>query len=183
MSAMSEFEPRRREYPEEDFLRLFVQAEPTLLRAIMSLVPNQADARDVLQETATALWAKRDEYDSSRPFAVWACGFALNQARVFLRSESRRRARLGTVAEDLLAARREELMSASDARREHLHACLHDLPVRQRELVRGYYFEERTVAELAARTGNSIEAIYKALQRIRAALLTCVERKLQAESA
>lgn len=180
---MSEFEPDCRDSSEGDFLRLFVQAEPQLLRAIMAIVPNPADAHDVLQETATALWAKRDAYDSTRPFAVWACGFALNRARMFLRSEARRRARLGLVAEDLLAARREELTQAFDARRKHLEACLDALPAGQRELVRGYYFEEHSVEALAARVGNTTDAVYKSLQRIRAALLTCIERKLKWEGA
>lgn len=177
---MTDSEPSR-DAAEDQFLRLFVQAEPALLRAIMSLVPNPADARDVLQETASALWMKRAEYDPARPFAVWGCGFALNQARMFLRSESRRVARLGAVAEDLLAARREELAGELDARREHLRTCLDALPVPQRELVRGYYFEERRVDELAARDGSTTDAVYKALQRIRAALLRCVERKLGEE--
>lgn len=180
---MSEFEPDCRENPEGDFLRLFVQAEPQLLRVIMAIVPNPADARDVLQETATALWAKRDAYDSGRPFAVWACGFALNQARMFLRSEARRRARLGLVAEDLLAARREALTPEFDARRKHLEECLQALPAGQCELVRGYYFEEHSVEALAARIGTTTEAVYKSLQRVRAALLACIERKLKWDGA
>ncbi|MBL8829999.1 MAG: sigma-70 family RNA polymerase sigma factor [Planctomycetaceae bacterium] len=168
---------------EDWFLRQFVQAERELLRAIMSLVPNPVDARDVLQEATVALWAKRAEYDPTRPFAIWACGFVLNQARMFLRSEARRRARLGAVAEDLLAARREELASDLDARRDHLQACLDALPSTQRKLVRGYYFEELSVNELATRVDGTVEAIYKALQRAHAALLQCVERKLRMERA
>lgn len=168
---------------EDRFLRLFVQAERELLRAIMSLVPNPADARDVLQETAAALWNKRADYDPARPFAVWACGFALNEARIFLRAETRRRARLGAVAEDLLAARRQELAGELDTRKDYLRDCLDTIPATQRELVRGYYFGDQSVDELAARTGRTSDAVYKALQRIRATLLACVERKLGAESA
>jgi RNA polymerase sigma-70 factor, ECF subfamily len=167
---------------QDRFLQHFVQAEPSLLRAIMSLVPNPVDARDVLQEAAVALWAKRNEYDPTRPFAVWACGFVLNEARMFLRSESRRRARLGAVAEDLLAARREELIDELDARREHLKACLDALPMTQRVLVRGYYFEEQSVKSLAEQVGMTAEGIYKALQRARGTLLQCVERKLSTEN-
>jgi RNA polymerase sigma-70 factor (ECF subfamily) len=168
---------------EDRFLRLFVQAERELLRAIMSLVPNPVDARDVLQEATVALWAKRAEYDPTRPFALWACGFVLNQARMFLRSEARRRARLGAVAEDLLVARREEFASELDARRDHLRACLDALPTAQRELVRGYYFEELSVNDLAMRVDGTADAIYKTLQRARAALMQCVERKLRMENA
>ncbi len=93
---------------DDRFLRLFVQVERDLLRAIMTLVPNPVDVRHVLQEAAVALRAQRAEYDASRPSALRACGFVLNQARMFLRSKAWRRARLGA-AEDLPAARRREL--------------------------------------------------------------------------
>lgn len=164
-------------------MRLFLQAERELLRYVMAIVPNVTDARDVVQETALALWRQIDRYDPSRPFIPWACRFALNEARMFLRTESRRRRR--HLAEDvvhLLEARRIEVADDLDARRRHLATCVEALPERQRSVVQGYYFEDETVEALAARLGKTLDAIYKALQRIRLALQQCVERKLIAEA-
>ena len=42
----------------KDFIRLFLEAEKDLLRYVMVLIPNVADARDVVQEAAVALWDK-----------------------------------------------------------------------------------------------------------------------------
>ena len=64
----------------EHFLRLFLQVERELLRYVMALVPNVSDARDVVQETAIALWQKFDQYDPERPFVAWASRFAMNEA-------------------------------------------------------------------------------------------------------
>jgi RNA polymerase sigma-70 factor (ECF subfamily) len=166
----------------EQFMRLFLAAERELLRYVMALVPNVSDARDVVQETAVALWRASAKYDPAKPFVPWACRFALNEARLYLRSESRRRRLIEEDVAAMLDERRVDLASALDARREHLRDCLGRLPEEQRRLVRGYYFEEQSIDALAASLGRGAEAVYKALQRTRQALQQCIERKLQTES-
>jgi RNA polymerase sigma-70 factor, ECF subfamily len=46
---------------------------------VAPLVPNVADAEDIVQQTAIALWEKFDAYDPAQPFTPWACRFALNK--------------------------------------------------------------------------------------------------------
>lgn len=58
-------------------MRLLLQAERALLRYVMALVPNVTDARDVVQETAAALWQAADKLDPGKPFVPWACRSAL----------------------------------------------------------------------------------------------------------
>lgn len=161
------------------FMRLFLEAERELLRYVMVLVPNVSDARDVVQETAVALWQAREKYDPARPFVPWACRFALNEARMHLRTESRRRRWLDEDVAALLEERRVELSLTLDLRREHLQECLTRLPEAQHRLVRGYYFDEQSIEALATSVGRGAEAIYKSLQRIRLALHQCIERKQQ----
>lgn len=165
----------------EQFRRLFVQAERELLRYVMALVPNVNDARDVVQETAVALWEAIDKYDPARPFTPWACRFGLNQARLFLRSEGRRRRRVDAEVAELLQARRIEIAPQLDARRQYLGDCLENLPAEQRQLVRDYYFHGDAIELVAARLGRSTDAAYKSLQRIRQALQRCIERKQHRE--
>jgi RNA polymerase sigma-70 factor, ECF subfamily len=166
---------------QEQFMRLFLQSERELLRYVMVLVPQVSDARDVLQETAVALWRKAGEYDPAKPFLPWASRFALNEARMFLRSQARRRALEDDIAE-LLAEERLALAPQLDRRREHLADCLSRLDNDQRALVRSYYFEERDVNALAAAQGRTVDWAYKSLQRIRRALHHCISRKLRLEA-
>ena len=169
--------PRVSPLSHEQFMRLFLQSEREILRYVMAIVPNVADARDILQETALALWKAIDKYDPERPFIPWACRFALNEARMFLRTEGRRKR---FIREDLVAmleARRIEMAPQLDARREHLRECLDQLPADQRSLVRGYYFDDETVPAIAERLARTVEAVYKSLQRIRQALEACIGRK------
>jgi RNA polymerase sigma-70 factor (ECF subfamily) len=161
----------------EQFMRLFLQSEREILRYVMAIVPNVADARDILQETALSLWKAIDQYDPERPFIPWASRFALNQARMFLRAEGRRKRFIREDLVTMLEARRIEIAPQLDARREHLRECLDHLPADQQSLVRGYYFDDETVPAIAERLSRTVEAVYKSLQRIRHVLEACIGRK------
>ena len=52
----------------DDFLRLLLKSEREILRYVMVLVPQAADAQEVFQETAVALWKQIDKYDPAQPF-------------------------------------------------------------------------------------------------------------------
>lgn len=174
-------EPNPRICTHKDFIRLFLEAEKDLLRYVMVLIPNVADARDVVQETAVALWDKIDRYDPAKPFAPWACRFALNEAKMFLRKKSRQY-RLADEVVNLLEIERMENADQLDARKYFLRECLKTLPSKNAELVHEYYFNELSVEELGKHFERSVEAVYKTLQRVRQALHACIENKLQLEA-
>jgi RNA polymerase sigma-70 factor (ECF subfamily) len=161
----------------ERFMRLFLEHEPQILRAVLVLVPQRADARDIVQETAVALWQHFSEYDPARPFVNWALGFARIQVRRFLRSGARRTA-LSENAAALIESAQDERAASQERRDAALRECLAEMPQQSRAILEGYYFEERTVEALAASHGRTVEATYKTLQRLRAALLDCINGKL-----
>ena len=165
----------------QQFILLFSQAEGELMRYLMALIPNAADARDVLQETAVALWQTIEKYDPGQPFVPWACRFALNKARQHLRTETRRRRLFEEDVASLIATRRLEVSLDLETRREYLGECLRRLSEEQQRMVRGYYFEDQSIGTVAKDHGLSVEAVYKSLQRIRGALMACIDRKTQSE--
>ncbi len=176
-------QPASRPADQQEFLRVFLANEREILRYVVALVPNLADAQEIVQETAVVLWEKFGEYDSARPFAPWACRFALNIARQWMARRRRWLAFLeGGLAEEL-ALRREQLRPEFDARLAHLGQCLQKLPEDQRQLVDGYYFRQHKVDELAERAQRTTEGVYKSLQRIRRQLRQCIERSLREEAA
>ena len=160
----------------ERFMRLFLANELAIMRAVLVFVPQRADARDIVQEVAVALWRHFHRYDANRPFINWAYGFARIEVQRFLRARQQRTA---------LTLRAAEALEASDAahaarfaeRERHLSECREVLPPTHRALIDGYYLEEASIETLASRHNRSIEATYKMLQRIRNALLECIERK------
>jgi RNA polymerase sigma-70 factor (ECF subfamily) len=83
-----------------DFLRLYVEHEPSLRGFVRSLVPTLEDANDVMQEAAMALWKRFGSLEAPENFRRWAFGVARLEALEFLRKKSRDRHVFG---EDLLA--------------------------------------------------------------------------------
>ena len=160
----------------ERFMRLFLAHEPAILRSVLVFVPQRHDARDIVQETAVALWRNFGELDPARPFVNWACGFARMEVRRFLR-RSQRRAVLSEQAVVALLATEQAEAGWLAERERHLPECREQLPTEHRRILDGYYIDESSVGVLAERHGRSTEGIYKLLQRTRQALVDCMERK------
>ena len=68
-----------------------------------------------------------------------------------------------------------------ERRLKHLEACLGKLASGQRSLVEAYYYERTGIEPLAERSGRTVAATYKMLQRIRQALQLCVESRARTE--
>lgn len=168
---------------QQRFLSLFLRSEREIFRYVSALVPNVTDAEDIVQQTAIALWEKFDLYDSAQPFAPWACRFALNKARQWIERRQRWQALLESGLAEELVQRREALLPEIEVRLSHLERCLGKLPKDHRELVEGYYYHRTGIEALSENCGRTVEATYKTLQRIRQALLVCVDRAGGAEGA
>jgi RNA polymerase sigma-70 factor (ECF subfamily) len=168
---------------QQRFLSLFLRSEKEIFRYVAALVPNIADAEDIVQQTALALWEKFDAYDPALPFTPWACRFALNKARQWMERRQRWQTLLQEGLAQEVAQRREELRPELECRLRHLESCLAKLPEEQRSLVEGYYFRRVAIEQLADRSGRTVAATYKALQRIRQSLQFCIESSAKPEGA
>jgi RNA polymerase sigma-70 factor (ECF subfamily) len=160
---------------QQRFLSLFLRSEREIFRYVAALVPNLADADDIVQQTAVALWEKFDAYDPAQPFTPWACRFALNKARQWIERRQRWQALLENGLAEELAQRREQLRPDIELRLQHLEGCLRKVPEDQRSLVEGYYYRRDAIDRLAAKSGRTVAAIYKLLQRVRHSLQVCIE--------
>jgi RNA polymerase sigma-70 factor (ECF subfamily) len=167
---------------QQRFLSLFLRSEREVFRYVAALVPNMTDAEDIVQQTAMALWEKFEAYDPAQPFTPWACRFALNKTRQWIERRQRWQALLDRGLAEELAQRRQELQPDFELRLKRLEVCLRKLPHGQRSLVEGYYYERADVEELAGRSGRTVAATYKMLQRIRQSLQACVERRANPEA-
>lgn len=170
-------------FPDEahaHFLRLFLASEREIFRYITALVPHLADGEEILQQTAVALWSKFDRYDPAMPFTPWACRFAMNIVKQWAASREKWRGLLDHGLVEALTDRREELRPRFDERMKHLDGCLEKLPAEQRNIVEAYYFRRQSIEAISASARRSVDAIYKALQRIRSMLRDCIERTAQA---
>lgn len=164
------------------FAELLHQTHGDIFSFIFAMVLNQADAEDLYQETAVVLWEKFDEFAPGSDFRRWAIRVAHLKTLNFVRRNRRRRPLfsdefLNTVA----AAHEREAAGPSAPRTEALSKCLQRLPARDQRLVDSRYSRQWTIQEIAAREGRSVDAVYKAISRIRQSLLACIESTLSME--
>jgi RNA polymerase sigma-70 factor (ECF subfamily) len=162
--------------PHARFLRLFLSSEREVFRYVAALVPDVGNAEEIVQQTAVELWKKFPEYDPQRPFTPWACRFALNVVKQWSAGQKRWQSLLdGGLAEELVN-RREQLRPRFENRLHHLNHCLEKLTAEQRGIVDAYYSRRERIEAIATATRRSVDAVYKALQRIRLLLRQCIER-------
>jgi RNA polymerase sigma-70 factor (ECF subfamily) len=166
---------------QQRFFSLFLRSEREIFRYVTALVPNVADAEDIVQQTAIVLWEKFDAYDPGQPFTPWACRFALNKARQWIERRQRWQTLLANGLAEELALRRESLRPELEARLAHLETCVKKLPDDHRAIVEGYYYRRDDIEALAGGSARTVTAAYKLLQRIRQALQTCIERAANSE--
>lgn len=183
MSFDSTSQSGDRNAAQQRFLSLFLRSERELFRYVAVLVPDVADAEDIVQQTALALWEKFDAYDPNQPFTPWACRFALNKAKQWIERRQRWQALLANGLAEELAQRREELRPELESKLKRLESCLNKLPGEQRSLVEGYYYRRDSIEKLAETSSRTVAATYKTLQRVRLALQGCIENAAKLEGA
>jgi RNA polymerase sigma-70 factor (ECF subfamily) len=166
------------------FLGLFLQNQRRLYAYILTLLPNQADADDVLQETSMVMWDKFDPGQPQAGFLTWARQIAYHKVLDFYKRTHREEARLSRVFLERVAesaAGRSEALRLDD-RREALAGCVEKLPPRDRDLLARRFSAGATTRSTSEQLGRSVEAVYKALAKVRQDLLDCVRRALAQEA-
>jgi RNA polymerase sigma-70 factor, ECF subfamily len=162
------------------FLARFLPTQKSLRAFIRSCLSGGARCDDVFQEAALVLWREFDKYDPARPFGPWARGVA---AKTVLRTLRQGRQSPIALSPEAIAALERAFAAhdGSDApQSDALQRCLDRLPVKTRALLQLRYRESMSLAEIATRIRGSTAAVHKALTRARAALRSCVERRLRA---
>ena len=163
------------------FAELFVRNQNRVYRYILSLIPDRAQAEDLFQQTSLTLWETWERYEPGLDFVRWACGIAHNHVRNHFRKRPGPLALSDDVL-DRLGKRRLEQDGVLEDRRRLLASCLAELPERQRHLIDRAYGGFGTLDDLAREEGQSPNALYKLLRRLRVLLHECVSRKLALES-
>ncbi|MDF1756644.1 MAG: sigma-70 family RNA polymerase sigma factor [Verrucomicrobiales bacterium] len=166
---------------EEHFIRLFVKHEAELNAFALTLMLQPAEADDLLQEACIAMWRKIDTLENEKAYRSWAYSYLRFTALNRRRKQHRSPLVFSDQLIELMAAEGAEESDLAAAELETLAGCLEKLDGKQRDLVSRYYASrETTVADLGAELGRPVAGIYKALERTRQTLRTCIEGGLRA---
>ena len=145
---------------------------------ILRLLPNAADANDVLQETNLVVLRKQSEFQPGTNFAAWAAKIAHNQVLSFRLKKYRERLFFDEPLIHQLAVSGVSRIGNLNPMVEALDSCKEKLSVVDQELLERRYGDGLTVTQLAATAGRAPRATSQALYRIRVALMGCIQQFL-----
>ena len=165
----------------EQFLVHWTRYEPRVFAYIYTLLPNWADAQDVLQETSIVLWQKLEEFTPGTDFVRWACRIAYFEVQKHRHRQHVQKTLLSESFVDLLARRMSDSSEYLQSLVAALGPCVEMLKSSERELIRTHYVQGESIQSTAAQLGRSSDAVYKSLQRVRRKLFECVRRAVRRE--
>lgn len=161
------------------FLELLNAHDRALSLYVYGLVPRDAEAEDILQQTKMLLWKHFDDFEPGTHFLAWARKTAFHQVLTHRRRKKREHLPLEEEVLESLGAAVAELAAEAPARHEALRTCVSRLPAEHRQLVQLRYFQELEIADIARQIDRTEGAVYRALSRVRMTLLECVQKQEQ----
>ncbi|MCA9258046.1 MAG: sigma-70 family RNA polymerase sigma factor [Planctomycetales bacterium] len=163
------------------FARLFAQHSAWLRAYLVSLLADFASAEEVFQEVCVVLWRKYEQFDPETDFRRWASVIARHKVYQHREKQAKPMRFLSNEVLELVADDAVNLSDALEERRVALRTCLAKLSPNDRKLVSTCYSEVNVSFQKAAiELSRPANTVYKALQRIRAGLRSCIERQIAA---
>ncbi|YCM46685.1 sigma-70 family RNA polymerase sigma factor [Verrucomicrobiaceae bacterium 227] len=176
--------PAPEEKADPEIEKLLTELQSALQAYIVSLLGSTSGLGDVLQETNIVIWEKRSQFQKGTNFKAWAFRIAYFKALGFRRDEAKRGKH--QFNEQLLvkiATESQEFNGRSaNLRAEALSQCLDSLPEPQKILVNEHYLDGVSLKDLAERGGRKAPAVHKEISRLRLALRSCVQKRLNRPS-
>ena len=181
MSANPEILPVTASQQSPDFVRLLTQHQRRVYSYILGIVPNWADADEILQETNVRLWEEWEKFEPGTDFGAWATTVAYYQVLTFRKAAGRNREQASQEFVEAVAATFEQTHDADGERQAALVECFGEMSDQNRDLIRRYYAPDAKIKQVAEHLGRTVAATYKALARARKLLGDCIRRRLGEE--
>lgn len=159
----------------------WARTEPLIRIVVASAIGHGQAVDDIVQEVATIVTEKFEDYDPDQPFSNWAIGITKNRIAKTIRSKVRDRHVFSGEMIEALADITAELQPEADLRKAALAHCLEVLKGRSRSILEMRYQWGRQVQSIAEDLGMTRVAVSGVLLRARKALGQCIEARLRKE--
>ncbi|HEY2418629.1 MAG TPA: sigma-70 family RNA polymerase sigma factor [Steroidobacteraceae bacterium] len=167
----------RTEGRERAFALLLPRYEHKVYRLCCALLRDGSQAQDAAQESLVRIWKALPGYDGRASLSSWIYAITRNRCLTAL---ERRRAQLAVSDDDAeldQQAAPEMESPEADERSAQLRELIDLLPERARRTLTLFYFEERSVSEVASQLGWPEGTVKTTLFRARAALTELMRRR------
>ncbi len=160
------------------FEHLYQRTSSKLFGVCLRLIPDRAEAEDVLQDVYVGVWDKAGQFDPSRASGItWLAMIARNKAIDRLRAmpAANRQAsvEMAELVADPSASPLQDAETSND--RARLDRCMEQLDGQRRSLIRTAFFEGATYEELAQRIGSPLGTVKSWIRRSLLQLRMCLE--------
>lgn len=160
------------------FIKLYLANERRLYGYVRALIPNWSDVDDIIQETASVLWAKFDRFELGTNFSAWALKIAHNQVLNYCKTRKRNKLYFSDTALESLAELSASRDSNADERLSVLKQCIEKLESKEQMLIELRYQPGGSTKSVSQQTGKELHVLYRLLNKIHAKLLLCIRRSL-----
>ena len=159
------------------FALLLQRYEGKIYRLCCALLRNRAQAEDVAQESLVRVWQALGNYDCRASLSSWIYAITRNRCLTALA----KRRTLPSTGESEEESRADEVAASArgmpQAESQELRALVDLLPHRLRQPLILYYYEERSIGEVALMLGCPEGTVKSCLFRARAALAHELRRR------
>lgn len=139
---------------------------------ILNLLPGSSDAEDIAQEVFLQVYRSLPDYHPQN-FKAWLGKITLNKALDWKRAHSKYGQQEILEVDywvDENESRAPDLLLIKNENKNRLQEICRQLPPIYEQIIRQYYFESRSYAEIAERSGISVKTVESRLYRARAML-------------
>ncbi len=159
-----------------EFIRLFMPIQGDLLAYILSMGVRPEDAEDVLQDSASVMFSKIDQFRKGTNFRAWAYAIVRNEIlRYFSKAKKRPLSLTDEAYGDIEHLATDEAEVPSIQLRA-LIMCLEALGDQARDMIMMRYRDNKQVKGIADELGRPANSVYVTLSRIRKKLQECITR-------
>lgn len=165
---------------EQTFVQLLVSHQASLNAFVLALLPGSPDADDVVQDVNALIWKKRGDFEIGTNFKAWMLSVARFKVMSLWRDQKRRK--VWAMPEETLIRIADDasqfLEAGMDYREDALRECIRQLPEKDRGLILSRYMQGNSLHEMAGEIGRKAENLKGTMHRIRLALRSCVNSKI-----
>ena len=161
---MTEYNQENKTYAGKSFEDVLRQLADTINRACLLHCGNREDANDCFQNTFLKLYLTDKEFESMEHIKAWLLTVALHECMDVYRQKWKRKISLSDDIGSVMLQKEGFLQEDEKTEDETLKIVL-SLPLKYRRVIYLYYYEEYSVAEIAAILSLSENTIKTQLSR------------------
>ena len=164
-------------------LRAALERRVELLAYARSLLGNYAEADDAVQEAMLVVVKKFDQFQEGTSMLSWCRAIVRLEVLRIKQQHRQERSLAERLLDDAIDAAFEEFQTAqrrdnAQLWHEALERCLERVPKRGRSVLQARFVDELSYQQIGQRVGMTLEAVRKALFRLKKQVRSCVETSL-----